>query len=262
MQSYNSIKCSEISDGQYTVTIDLQNFQNKIDLYKFKIKLKELSNDCAEDISGIYKLDGNKLVYKSETLLPLEGCGNKPKVLIVYGNPAFHSVKNGMFFFSKANNHSHSMWGKLQKANLIKPVRFSDDNLFLARKREAEERKKLISAGKSPDMFSLGMTTFYSFPTPVKGRFRDVRGVEKLFKPVLKDIISFEAHRIQNYAFTQDAILVFVQKSSYEAFMRHSGQNALFWPLIFKNSSGEYLYQKLKDADAKSDYNPCNLPAQ
>jgi hypothetical protein len=33
------------------------------------------------------------------------------------------------------------MWGKLQKANLIKPVRFSDDNLFLARKHEAEEMK-------------------------------------------------------------------------------------------------------------------------
>jgi len=149
MPSYNSIKYREISDGQYTVTIDLQNFQNKIDLYKFKIKLKELSNDCADDISGIYELDGNKLVYKSETLFPMEGCGNNPKVLIVFGNPAFHSVKHGMFFFSKANNHRHGMWGKLQKANLIRPVRFSDDNLFLARKKEAEERKKLISAGKN-----------------------------------------------------------------------------------------------------------------
>jgi hypothetical protein len=247
MPPYNSIKYSEISDGQYTVTIDLRNLQNKIDLYKFKMKLKEISNDCAEDISGIYKFDGNKLYYKSETLLPQEGCGNQPKVLIVFGNPAFHSVKYGMFFFSKANNHRHGMWGKLQKANLIKTVRFSDDNLFLARKKEAEERKKLISAGKASEIFTLGMTTFYSFPTPVEGRFRDVQGVEKLFRPVLEDIIiPFEVHRILKYAFTQDAILVFVQKSSYEAFKRHSGQSALFWPLMFKNSSGEYLYQQLK----------------
>jgi hypothetical protein len=139
------------------------------------------------------------------------------------------------------------MWGKLQKAHLIEAVHFSNDNLILARKLEAEKRKSLISAGNASDMFTFGMTTFYSFPTPVKGRFRDVQGVEKLFKPVLEDIISFEVHRIQNYAFTQDAILVFVQKSSYETFRRHSTQEALFWPVRGKNSSGEDLSQMLKE---------------
>ena len=253
MHSYNSIKYSEISDGQYTATIDLQCIPKSEELRDFKTNIRELTSDCDGDTSGIYKFDGNKLVYKSETLLPLEGCGNKPKVLMVFGNPAFHSAKNGMFFFSKAKNHSHGMWGKLQKANLIKPVRFSGDNLFLARKREAEERKRLISTGNGSDKFTIGMTTFYSFPTPVRGRLRDVQGVEKLFKPVLEDIIRFEVHRILNYAFSQDAILVFVQKSSYEAFKRHSDQSVLFWPLMWKNSSGEYLYQKLKEAIAKSD---------
>jgi hypothetical protein len=247
MPSNNSIKCSEISDGQYTVSIDLRCIHNSKIFKNLEKIIKETSNDCDDDIGDIYKFDGNKLTYRSETLFPPEKNVNKQKVLIVFGNPAFHSVKYGMFFFSRANNHRHGMWGKLQKANLIKTVRFSDDNLCLARKKEAEERKKLISAGKASEIFTLGMTTFYSFPTPVEGRFRDVQGVEKLFRPVLEDIIiPFEVHRILKYAFTQDAILVFVQKSSYEAFKRHSGQSALFWPLMFKNSSGEYLYQQLK----------------
>ena len=141
MSSNSSIKCSEISDGQYTVTVDLHRFKTTMELCEFRKNLKEISKDCDGHISGIYKLEGNKLEYKSETLFPMEGCGNNPKVLIVFGNPAFHSVKHGMFFFSKAKNHRHGMWGKLQKANLIRPVRFSDANLFLARKNEAEERK-------------------------------------------------------------------------------------------------------------------------
>jgi hypothetical protein len=93
------------------------------------------------------------------------------------------------------------MWGKLQKANLIKPVRFSDDNLFLARKHEAEERKKLISAEQASEKYTLGMTTFYSFPTLVKSRFRDVQSVEKFFRPILKDIIiPFEVDSILKYS--------------------------------------------------------------
>lgn len=88
----------------------------------------------------------------------------------------------------------------------------------------------------------------YTVPTPVEGRFRDVQGVEKLFRPILENIIiPFEVDRILKYSFTQDATLVFVQKSSYEAFMSHSDQEALFWPVRGKNSSGEDLSQMLKE---------------
>ncbi len=247
MPSNTSIKCSGIKNGQYTVTIDLRIIQKNMDLGEFKKKVKELSDDCDDDIGDIYKFDGNKLTYISETLFPLEGCGNRPKVLIVFGNPAFHSVKNGMFFFSRDNNQRHGMWGKLQKANLIKKVHFSDDNRFLARKREAEERKKLISAGQASEKYTLGMTTFFSFPTPVRGRFRDVQGVEKLLRPILKDvIIPFEVERILSYPFSQDAILIFVQKSSYESFKPHFRQPVIFWPVRGKNSSGAYLSKKLR----------------
>ena len=40
MKSNNSIKCSEISDGQYTVSIDLRGIHNSDKLKDFKKRLK------------------------------------------------------------------------------------------------------------------------------------------------------------------------------------------------------------------------------
>jgi hypothetical protein len=125
-------------------------------------------------------------------------------------------------------------------------VRINDDDLLLARKQEAEERKNLILTGRASDKYCLGLTTFYSFPTPVQGRFRDVQGVEKLFRRILKDvIIPFEAERIYSYPFAKDAILVFVQKNSHDAFKSQCNIRTIFWPIRGKDSSGAYLSNKL-----------------
>jgi hypothetical protein len=102
MHSNNSIKCSEISDGQYTVSIDLRGIHNSDKLKGFKKKIKELSNDCDGDTSGIYKFDGNILSYKSEQLIPTKK-NNRPSLLLVLGNPATHSVESGMFFSFERN---------------------------------------------------------------------------------------------------------------------------------------------------------------
>lgn len=210
--------------------------------------INEIRNDCGNDSGDVYKFDGEKLTYTSETLIPPKRYVKKPKVLLVFGNPAFHSIKNRMFFFSRAKNHRHGMWTKLEKANLIKRVRINDDDLLLARKQEAEKRRNLILTARASDKYCLGLTTFYSFPTPVQGRFRDVQGVEKLFRRILQDvIIPFEVERINSYPFTKDAILVFVQKSSYDAFKSQCNKKTIFWPIRGKGSSGAYLSKKLSE---------------
>lgn len=243
------IKHSKISNGQYTVTINLRDIPDSEKLQDLDRKLKQIFHDYGDDIRDVYKYDGNKLSYTSETLFPLKKDVNKQKVLIVFGNPAIHSIKNQMFFFSRANSHRHGMWAKLEKAKLIKQVRINDDDLLKARKKEAQERKKLILSGQASEKYCLGLTTFYSFPTPVQGRFRDVQGVEKLFNSILEKIIwTFETERILSYPFTKDAILVFVQKSSHEAFKKHFRRKTLFWPVRGKNSSGADLSKKLSAA--------------
>jgi len=255
------IKQGKIVDGQYTVSMDLKGLFEPEDRDRFKSYLEELKDTCGGGKTDIYRLEGNKIKYRSETILPIEKGSEKRKILIVFGNPAVHSVKNGMFFFSKKENRRHSMWGKLAKAGLIKPVSSSNRDPFLARKEEAEERKRLIKSDLASEDYSLGLTTFYSFPTPVEGPFQDVQGVEKLFKPVLeKVIIPFEVDRIQNYSFSKNATLIFVQKSSHIAAESHSGsqdiafknyskRDSLYWPVRGKNSAGAYLSELLENTE-------------
>jgi len=53
----------------------------------------------------IFKLRGDQLFYSSEHLIPKKK-DNRPPLLLVFGNPASHSVAAGMFFAFK---------GKLKK---------------------------------------------------------------------------------------------------------------------------------------------------
>ena len=247
MLSNKLIRYSKISNGHYTVTINLRSLPASEKFQYLEKILDEIAGEYGEKIDDVYKYDGNNITYISETLFPPNRYVNKPKVLIVFGNPAVHSIKNKMFFFSRANNRRHGMWGKLEKANLIKRVRINDDDLILARAGEAEERKKMILSGQASEKYCVGLTTFYSFPTPVQGRFRDVQGAEKFFgKQILENVIwPFETKRILSYPFTKDAILIFVQKSSCEAFKKHSNRKVIFWPVRGKNSSGANLSKKL-----------------
>jgi hypothetical protein len=45
----------------------------------------------------IFELKGNRLEYQSEQLIPYRS-DDRPTPLLVLGNPANHSVKEGMFF--------------------------------------------------------------------------------------------------------------------------------------------------------------------
>ena len=168
MPSRKFIKHSRISNGQYTVSIDLNWALDPAVLDKLKINLGELTHDCDDDMGNIYELDGNKLCYRSETLFQAERYVKKPKILIVFGNPAYHSVKNGMFFFSRAENKRHAMWGKLEKPNLIKRVRINDDDLIPARKHEAKERKKMISSGQRLSKINQSSNRGHIFPLPTR----------------------------------------------------------------------------------------------
>lgn len=70
MPSKKFIKHSRISNDQYTVSIDLEKVSDSEEINTFKENFQELTKDCDDDINNIYELDGNKLCYRSETLLP------------------------------------------------------------------------------------------------------------------------------------------------------------------------------------------------
>jgi len=215
------MKFSEIKNGKYTVTIKL-----KADL---RSKIKDALHKKPE-FKKVCCIDRNNFKYESETILPLdtENAG-KQKILMVFGNPAIHSVEKGMFYFSKAPKFNkekqgkeyskHQMWGKLEKAGLIKNVDAKGEKNIDMRNKEADARRELILQGKTCDQYLLGLTTFYSLPTPVTGYYKNVEGVKRVFgKTILPEIQKQEIKRILGYEFAKEALLIFAQKSTYEIF--------------------------------------------
>jgi len=234
------IKYSPIKNGQYTVEIYLKSYQEELQ------ELRLEANQHRNQDPFVSSFKQGILKYKSETLLPERTEGVKQKLLFVYGNPAMHSIIHGMFFFSRRDGSRHGMWSKLNKAGVFEQIMSRKPNPFYARMEEAEKRKQIMLTGKSSSHFLVGMTTFYSFPTSAEG---GVARVEQLFVPVLDQIKKRETERILSYQFANDAKLVFVQKSSYRAFLAKAPrreQNTIFWPIRGLGSSGEDLKKKLK----------------
>ena len=251
------MKFSNINDyGQFKVTINL-NVCSRQKQFKFKTfeeAIKKIKGKDKHFVNEVCNLNGKVLTYKSETLLPRPKscCLNKNKVLFVFGNPATHSVKNRMFFFSKTNGHRHQIWGKLENAGLLDNIKLSN------RKKEAENRKLIILNGGTKKKFIIGLTVFYSFPTPVDtvdaktiSKYCDAKGVEKIFEPIISQINEEEYERIKSYCFSKGAILVFTNKNSFTYVSAKKDpifKKILYWPMNgrkSKESSGIYLKKNL-----------------
>jgi hypothetical protein len=98
-------------------------------------------------------------------------------------------------------------------------------------------------AGVTSDRYAVGLTTFYSFPTPVKTRttkYGDVSGVETLFKAVLPKLHQEEIKRLESYDFAMGALWICTQLSSCDYIKKlHNSSRVEYWPM--RNSGGDYL---------------------
>ncbi len=240
-----SITFFPIKNGQYKVKMDITVLIDDTERKEFEEQVKTTASPIVSYENGI-------LEYTSETILPQQTETDKQKLLFVFGNPATHSVTNGMFFFSKQNNHRHSLWKKLATADVVKMVKGRLSRSFEARQEEAEKRRRMLFDGYTSDRYLVGLTTFYSYPTSADG---GVNNVEELFQPIIDKINERETERILGYDFSKDATLIFVQKSSYDAFKSVNGNrynNILFWPIRGSGSSGLALEALLKNDNMDS----------
>lgn len=240
------IEFSEIEQGQYTVEMNLNILMDNCQRYGLEKQITEIQH-YENEYAFVSSLKDGVLKYRSETLFPEDVDTDKQKLLFVFGNPANHSIINGMFFFSKQNGDRHQLWGKLADAGVVKSVNCLENIPLVARRKEANRRREMLWDGTSSDQYLVGLTTFYSFPTSAEG---GVKRVGQLFAPIINEINKKETERILKYSFTEGARLIFVQKSSYCAFQRVIGNrisNTLFWPIRGKGSSGKNLEKHLKE---------------
>jgi hypothetical protein len=165
MMLTNPICFCPIINGQYQVKMNLHELgMSSMEISRFKERYDEI---CQADkvFNQISYFDNYILTYRSESLFPLsDSIGHRKRVMIVFGNPAVNSIEKKMFFYSRQDGFRHPLWKKLEDAGLLSlTIRESKPN----REMEANNIRDAIRAGVTSDLYTLGLTTFYSFPTPV-----------------------------------------------------------------------------------------------
>lgn len=235
-----------VNISNYSVEIDLQSaefslHQDQINLLESRLQKIGSANPWFNDICS---LKSGVLRYESISLFPTPTDPGKEKVLLVLGNPSIISVKNGMFFYSRRDGGRHGFWGKLVRAGLVKPV--TEDTRY----REAENRRNRLINDDSSPLYSIGITSFYSFPTPGSDDqpFCGSGGVEKLLEPILKQVRRTEIRRLLSHPFLDGSILIFTRKSLLKTFYKHTGIKPSYWPIRGEDSGGEELAEVVSSA--------------
>jgi hypothetical protein len=140
---------------------------------RFNKKWKDFleSDSCNNEI---FELKGDLLKYQSEQLIPSKP-DDRPPLLLVLGNPASHSVKEGMFFSFEGDKKEHRFWKRiLQPAGVLNlPY---DENLSIEELNE--HRKKQLLEIKYESPFRIGLCVFISIPSASSGKWSRVTGVQ------------------------------------------------------------------------------------
>ena len=94
------------------------------------------SDPCNKDL---FDLKGDLLKYQSEQLIPSKP-DDRPFLLLVLGNPASHSVKEGMFFSFEGNKKEHRFWKHILKLAGLLYFSYDENHYLLPRRYGHGER--------------------------------------------------------------------------------------------------------------------------
>ena len=143
---------------------DLIRLLCEIDLKKFFPDSKERdrfdknweafleSDPCNKQI---FEHRGNRLIYHSEQLIPIKK-DKRPPLLLVFSNPASHSVAAGMFFAFKDNRKENRFWKRILNPAGILSLSF--DNNLPAVKLNVLRKKQLLELDyETPFRVGLGV---------------------------------------------------------------------------------------------------------
>ena len=165
----------------------------------------------------LFQLQGNRLTYNTEQLIPLKTNNNIP-LLMVFGNPAGRSVVEGMFFAFERDGKEHRFWKRILEHSGVVDF-YIDDNLSVEEKNG--QRKECILNLKYNSPFRIGMSVFISMPSGASGPWSGVGGVQKLIgAKAMKRLEDAEKDRIleTSHKFLNDkGVVLTFQKNAWEA---------------------------------------------
>jgi len=205
--------------------IDLEQLfpaTNKRGRKRFEKKWNDFleSDSCNKEI---FELKGDQLKYQSEQLIPSKPDDRTP-LLLILGNPASHSVKEGMFFSFEGDKKEHRFW-----KNILKPagvLSFSyDDKLSYEKLNELRKKQLLELNYKSP--FQIGLCVYISIPSASSKKrnvhsskdFSGFSGIQKLVgSKAMQQLEKEEQKRVLECAqkfFTPKGVAVAFQKNAW-----------------------------------------------
>ncbi len=167
-------------------------FPTKGERQKFDSKYEFFFNSNADNCC-IYKLKHDSLFYITEQLIPGK-TDERPPLLLIFGNPATHSIKNGMFFSSKKDGKENKFW-----KHLLHPAGVLD--LVFAEGLSTKDRNKLrlerMLALNYDTPFRIGLCVYWSMPSNAGGPWSGVAGIRKLIGGrALKRLERYERERV------------------------------------------------------------------
>ena len=172
---------------------------------------------------SIYQRKGNRLLYKSEQLIPSKK-DSRPALLLVFGNPASHSVQSGMFFSFKDNGKENRFW-----KNILKPSGIVDLPFDPARSMEElniERRDRLLKLDYDGH-FRIGLCVIISMPSAPGGKWGGVAGIQKLIgAKAMRRLEEAERERVVECSrdfLANDGIVVSFQKNAWSTLKSDEG---------------------------------------
>ena len=155
----------------------------------------------------IFVFEEDKLIYETEVLIP-EKKKDRPNLLIVVGNPAVHSVAEGMLFSYegiKGKCREHRFWRALRGCDVLT---FYEDIEKSTPENIAEinaRKRNLLLNGEYHSDFNIFILPYFSFPTPASRECNGVAGIRKIVGgEIFREMKEFEFQRFRDIVLDYD----------------------------------------------------------
>ena len=151
----------------------------------------------------------NNLVYETEVLLPKVN-KNKPNVLMVFGNPAVHSVAERMFFSyerirTEGKWREHRFWRALRDCEVLQFSRNAENPTPKNIKKINDYKRDCLLNGRYRSDLNIFLLPYFSFPTPASGEYSGVDGIVKIVgKNIFARMKEFEFERFEKIVLCND----------------------------------------------------------
>jgi hypothetical protein len=202
------IQFKKIDEGIIECTLDLNEVYTNEELEKFDERWTDfLASDNAN--TSVINRNGNIIIYLHKSWVPSKK-DNRPSILMLFGNPAPHSVRDDIYFSYEGNGTEHRFWKVFRELGYI--------NINSNPKTMKQDFFNLQY--ESP--FRLGLEVIYTFPsTASKPKWSGVAGLARLFgKKVMRIMLESEKKRIlpliENFVKDGGAVIA-LQKDAYNS---------------------------------------------